>query len=163
MTNFKISNAYPTLLQLKLTKSIRKNSKLGKKLTFFLSSRVYSFWIPWKALQKPSFNQNCECVPYHLNNSLFTFNLSETITNNSESTWWQQNAIESWHSLLVDTTFSARKTLHNYKPLDTGQESPANQVAGSWESTRHSPFPHNSTNRRARQPLCVPKFLQDAW
>ena len=79
-----------------------------------------------------------------------------------KSTWWQQDTFERWHSLQVDTTFSSRRTFHNYNFLDTGRKSLTSQIAGDWESTRDNPYSHNSPNRRVHQYLCDTKNFQDA-
>ena len=41
---------------------------------------------------------------------LFNTMLKEPNRNHSKSTWWQQDTLESRHSLQVDTTFPARRT-----------------------------------------------------
>ena len=88
--------------------------------------------------------------------------LNESNRINIKSTWWQQNASESWHSLWVDTLLPSRRTIHNYNLLDTGRKSFTSQIAGYWESTRDKSYSHNNPNRRARQPLCDSKNLQNA-
>ena len=78
-----------------------------------------------------------------------------------KSTQWQEDAFESWHSLQVDTNFSATRTLHNYKFLDTRRKSLTSQIAGYWKSILDNPYSHNSMNRRVCQPLCDSKNFQD--
>ena len=63
--------------------------------------------------------------------------------------------------MQVDTTFSSRRTFHNYNFLETGRKSLTSQIAGYWESTRDNPCSHNSPNRRVRQPLYDSKNFQD--
>ena len=81
---------------------------------------------------------------------IIDFSLIEPNRNYSKSTWWQQDAFESWHLLQVDTIFSARRTINNYNLLDTGRKSLTSQIAGYWESTRDNPCSHNSPSRRVR-------------
>ena len=88
--------------------------------------------------------------------------LNESNRNYLKSTWWQQDKFESWHSLQVDTTFSARRTIINHNFLDTGRKSFTGQTAGYWEFTRDNPYSHNSPNRSVRQPLCDSKNFGDA-
>ena len=88
--------------------------------------------------------------------------LNEPNRNHSKSTWWQQDTLESRHSLQVDTTFPTRRTLYNYNPLDSRRKPFTSQIAGYWESTRDNPYSHSSPNRRVRQPLCNSKNFQDA-
>ena len=88
--------------------------------------------------------------------------LNEPNRNHSKPTWWQQDTLESRHSLQVNTTFPTRRTLYNYNFLDSGRKPFTSQIAGYWESTRDNPYSHNSPNRRVRQPLCNSKNFQDA-
>ena len=92
-----------------------------------------------------------------INNSL-----DEPDRNQFESTRWQQDTFESWHSLQVDTFFSSRRTFNNYNFLDSRRKSFTSQIARYWESTRNNPYSHNTPNRRVRQPLCNSKNFQDA-
>ena len=94
--------------------------------------------------------------------SVINTSLNEPNRDYFKPTWWQQDQFESWHSLQVDTTFPARRTLYNLNFLDTGRKSLTNQIAGYWESTRDNPYSRNSPNRRARQPLCDCRNIQDA-
>ena len=88
--------------------------------------------------------------------------LNEANRKYSKSTWWKEDAFESWHSLQVDATFSARRTLYNNNLLDTKRKSFTSQIAGYWESTSDNTFSPNSPNRTVRQPLCDSKNFRDA-
>ena len=133
-----------------------------RKSYLFLSSRVFKFCIYWKSFQEPCFKQICEKLQSQLNSSHFFYNLNEPNRKYSKSNWWQQDPFKSRHSLEKDTTFCARKTIHNYNLLATGRRSDTSEVAGFCESTRDDHYSHNSMKRKVRQPLCDLKKFQNA-
>ena len=151
----KLSKAWPTILQLKVTKKL----KTWEKITFSCRSESTNFAFIEGIFKNPPPTKIV--ITYHMIWIIAT-TLNEPNRNHSKSTWWQQDTFESWHSLQVDTTFSTRRTLHNYKLLDPGRKSFTSQIRRYWEPTRDNPYSNNSPNRRVRQPLCSSKSFLDA-